>query len=600
MNRPLLASRPDFFAILAAVGNRAQQQFLALIAVGFLGLTLPCVVTAQSDPETSDPQLVDLAGEFYSWLSVNQPASPFAAIRTARPLGWEPDWSQTALQQRKIEYIQFQSRLKALNTSGYETGDLVDLALLGAAMERVHWQFEVLASPRRDPGFFLDQSLGSLYELLIESPQPDQAAMEELVRRLLRFPSLINTAKLMLDRTVPTLSDSAIARIGDEDTKISELEESLRPFVPRELESDFALGLRAAGQSLKSYKDWLIVSQPRFTESHAVGEQRLRWYLGHVAMIPRSPDSILVETELALARVGAELALGRQRHAQSLEVARLESVDRLVQISEISQGEIANYLMTAGLVTVGEGTPEFQLAPLPATLVPIANMGDPLDFAADVGNPGWRYLSSDKDEGKFLENAAWTEPRLLFTWDGTPGRHSQFWSASTHSRQLRHRATGATLSNGLALYFHEQLTQAGLYSFKPASHQLALQFLALKAALAQADIRLARDEWNVEVAVEFLVVTAGLPTNAALSSVQELVAYPGAAGAEFAAYGQAVRYLSDASRKLGDDFSLPVFNDRLLQNAHVPVALQRWEFLGQDDEFEQLVEQRGRPATVPQ
>lgn len=573
---------------------------MAFIAVGFLGLTLPCAVTAQSDSESSNPQLVDLAGEFYSWLSVNQPASPFAAVRPSRPVGWEPDWSQTALQQRKIEYIQFQGRLKALNAYGYDAGDRVDLALLGATMERVHWQIEVLANLRRDPGFYLDQSLGSLYELLIESPEPDEAAMEELVRRLLRFPSLINTAKLMLDRTVPTLADAAIARIGDVDSRIGYLEESLTPFLSEGLEDDFALGIRAARQSMMSFKDWLRVSHPRFTESPAIGEQRLRWYLGHVAMIPRSPDSILVETELTLARVGAQLALGRQRYAQSLKAARLESMDRLVQMSEISQVEIANYLVTAGVATVGEDAPEFQLAALPSTLIPISNMGEPLDFSVNDASPSRRYLSSDEDESGFLEYAAWTEPRLLFTWDGTPGRNEQYWRASRHPRSLRRRATGATLSNGLALYFHEQLTQAGLYSFKPASHQLALQFLALKAALAQADIRLARDEWNVEEAVEFLTVSAGLPSTAALSSAQELVAHPGAASAEFAAYGQTVRYLSDASRILGDDFSLPEFNDRLLRNAHVPVALQRLEFLGEGDELDQLMEQRGRPATVPE
>lgn len=580
------------------MGVRSNKLILALMAAGTLCLAIPHQASAQPG-DSPDPQLMALAGEFYAWQSANQPSGPFALVRVDRPPDWQPDWSRAALQLRKSEFLAFQARQKSLNMQLTPTADLIDAALLGSSMARVYWELELLARHRRDPGFALDQSLGSIFELLIQNPEPKEEQLAELIVRLKRFPAIINAAKLGLDATVPALADATISKIGDVDTKIDDLEQALVSYVPEELEEEFTVGFRAARQSLFSYKDWLTLSRERFNASVAIGAPKLHWYLGHVALVSRSPDSIIVETELALAQTGAQLALDRQRFSEVPEETRLERLDRLLLMFEISRSELDTYLGTAGLISNPEESAGLEYSALPPGLEPIANMGELTSFKFK-GGTGNRYLHEPGNSDNYLENVMWVEPRLLLAWENKPGFATQGSRAMVNPRPIRRRATDVAMSKGVSLYFHEQFLKAGLYAFKPVSHQLAVNFLAYRAALAQADIRIARGEWSFEQAVEFLHTNANREQSAAVTDVQGLIANPGIAAASFAVFGQIVRFLADESRLRGDEFSLKAFNDRLLLNAHVPVALQRWEHLELEDELDKLLEQRGRPATVPQ
>ncbi len=545
----------------------------------------------------SSPALVALSQEFRTWLQRNGPVEPFASNRLRRPPDWQPDWSQSAIQARKSDYLRFQARLDALAPETMETPDRVDAALLGAAMERVHWQLEVLDRPSRDPGFYLDQALGSLFDILLETPQPTELQLEEIIRRLHRFPALVNSAKLNLDAVAPELARATARRIGDVDTLTDAFGAALGPMVPANMNGDFEVGLRAMRQSLASYQDWLRVSESRFTHAPSIGAQKYRWYLGHVALAPQPPETLAAEAELALAGIGARLAVSQHRSREQPAQAPFDQSGRLVQMADISRSEIATFLQTSGLVSPDSDRAGLELAPMPAPLAPMAFVGEALNFRRDGAT---RYLHATREQAGLVESMAWVEPRLLLTWDGTPGRWAQQLAASAHPRELRRHAVSPALSNGLALYFNEQIRDAGLYTFSPASAEMALEINRVGAALALADLHLALDGWNAGQVQTFLAERGGLSEARAQAAYENLVAYPGLAGASFAAYSRLLRFLADASLEAGEAFSLTEFNDRLLLNAHVPVTLQRWETLGSERLLEDLETQRGKQATVPE
>jgi len=49
---------------------------------------------------------------------------------------------------------------------------------------------------------------------------------------------------------------------------------------------------------------------------------------------------------------------------------------------------------------------------------------------------------------------------------------------------------------------------------------------------------------------------------------------------------QILNFLADARRQQGDKFSLRNFHDFLWLNGNLPIALQRWEYLGLRDSLE--------------
>ena len=62
---------------------------------------------------------------------------------------------------------------------------------------------------------------------------------------------------------------------------------------------------------------------------------------------------------------------------------------------------------------------------------------------------------------------------------------------------------------------------------------------------------------------------------------------------------QILRFLADARLDQGNDFSLRRFHDFLMKNGNVPIALQRWEYLGRKDAVHRLDALGGQQATVP-
>ncbi|HZM28277.1 MAG TPA: DUF885 family protein, partial [Gemmatimonadales bacterium] len=58
---------------------------------------------------------------------------------------------------------------------------------------------------------------------------------------------------------------------------------------------------------------------------------------------------------------------------------------------------------------------------------------------------------------------------------------------------------------------------------------------------------------------------------------------------------QILAFLTDARQHLGDRFSLRSFHDFLWKNGNVPIALQRWEMLGLDDEV-RILDKAGERA----
>ena len=49
---------------------------------------------------------------------------------------------------------------------------------------------------------------------------------------------------------------------------------------------------------------------------------------------------------------------------------------------------------------------------------------------------------------------------------------------------------------------------------------------------------------------------------------------------------QIMRFLAEARRQQGEKFDLQAFHDFLWMNGNVPIALQRWEYLGLKDDLE--------------
>jgi len=144
------------------------------------------------------------------------------------------------------------------------------------------------------------------------------------------------------------------------------------------------------------------------------------------------------------------------------------------------------------------------------------------------------------------------------------------------------------------------LLQAGLFDFSPRSREIIYSYARLRALRVEVDIRLATGDFSIEQAADYLARTVPMDRETALEEAVFFAFNPGQAISYQVGKLQILGFLADAKLDRGEAFSLREFHDFLMRNGNVPIALQRWEYLGRKDALHRLDALGGSPATVPQ
>src|SRR5947209_17438223 len=133
-------------------------------------------------------ELDALAEEFWSWRAVQQPRTRDDIPRIGRPAGWLPDFSAGAVARYRGDLAGFEQRLARI-APGPDRAAAVDHRLVRSALARVRWELDVLRIWQRQPGFYVDQTLGCVFDLL--TPLDVDATRLADVRRLLSATSAV-------------------------------------------------------------------------------------------------------------------------------------------------------------------------------------------------------------------------------------------------------------------------------------------------------------------------------------------------------------------------------------------------------------------------
>ena len=91
--------------------------------------------------------------------------------RMDRPADWTPDWSAQSVAQQKEALASFEKRWKEMDAGRWAIPRQVDYRLIGSALSRAGWELYVTRNWQRNPAFYVDQSLGAVYERLLQPPR---------------------------------------------------------------------------------------------------------------------------------------------------------------------------------------------------------------------------------------------------------------------------------------------------------------------------------------------------------------------------------------------------------------------------------------------
>ena len=569
------------------------------ILVAFVALAVPA--SARAAGAESYEHFSTLSRSFFEWRRAQQPVAGDDIPRVERPHGWVPDWSPEAIEGYREDYARYLAAIDGIDTTEWTVPQQVDARLLRAAVQRVRWELDVLRSPHRNPLFYVQQTLGSLFELLILSSPMDADRAENLVLRLEHIPETLKHARENLTEAVRPFADATIASLEDIDLRLEAVEKGLETIIPSDFKRRLHTSVSKAIRALERYRRWLDSERDTMRLSFAIGPDSYAWFLGNVALLPFTPNEILAHGRMDWNRVVAWDVLEQNRNRQLTELPLFEDMARQILVSEMKEKEIRAFLESQDLMTVPGWLQHYLSRPMPDYLAPLSFLGvtDDLTSETRLDENAYRYITAPSPDLHYFQLSAARDPRPLIIHEGVPGHYLQLALSWASPNPVRRRYIDSSVNEGIAFYVEEMLLQAGLFDFSPKSREIIYSYARLRALRVEVDIRLAVGDFTIAEAGEYLARTVPMDRETAVEEAVFFAFNPGQAITYQVGKLQILRFLADAKLDRGDDFSLRDFHDFLMVNGNVPIALQRWEYLGRKDSVYRLDALGGKPVTVP-
>ena len=329
----------------------------------------------------------------------------------------------------------------------------------------------------------------------------------------------------------------------------------------------------------------------------AVGREAYARFLRDVALVPFTPDELLAMGRQEWERAVAFEALEQGRNRALPQMPVFPTARAQVEASATHEQGIRDFLASEGLLTVPAWTQHYLNLPLPPYLAPLAFLGvtDDLTGPTRLAENGYSYIRQPSMTLPYFYLSTARDPRPIIVHEGVPGHYLQLALAWAHENPIRRQYYDSGANEGIGFYAEEMMLQAGLWRDSPRSREIIYNFMRLRALRVEVDVRLATGTFTIAQAADYLEKTVPMDHETALEEAASFAAGPGQGITYQIGKLQIVRMLADAKRAQGPAFSLRAFHDFVWKNGNLPLALVRWEMLGDKGD----VESPGRDTLTP-
>lgn len=534
--------------------------------------------------------LDDLARDFWTWRATEQPLSGDDVNRIERPTGWIPDWSPAAVERYRKQLEQFDAAWKKLDLSASPVARQVDYRLMGSALARVRWELDFTKSWQRNPGFYLDQTVGAYFSLLLPPPPFDAERTRQIVATLNSIPATIENGKKNLMDPAAPFARLALAGLTDIRPRLLKSVHELKPLLSGPTAGEIDDAAERAIKALESFRDWLNGRLPSMSTKTAVGRDSYIFFLKNVALIPFTPEQLLSMGHQEWARSVASQTYEERRHHDVPEMKAFKDEGEQIAAEEKDELAIRKYLESRELLTAPGWVQHYRYEPTPAYLSALGGPGEADDFTGPsrLKENSTRYIVPPPQEVGYFASTMTKDPRPLIVHEGVPGHYFQLAVGWANPDTIRRHYYDSVANEGLGFYAEEMMMNAGLFDDSPHSREIIWNFMRLRALRVEVDVKLALGEFTMDQAADYLKSTVPMDSETAHAEAAMFASIPGQAISYQIGKLLIYDFLASAQQQKGDAFNLRGFHDFLWQNGNVPITLQRWEYLGLKDQVDAI------------
>ena len=563
--------------------------------ISLLGLLLltPSVLGQPTPPST--PQtgaLQRLSAEFWDWRSSEQPFSFDDIPRLDRPAGWAADWSPSTIAKRREELSLFENRWKALGADVHDRSraETVDYLLVGSAIARARWELDYVRGWQRNPWFYLDQTLASVFVSLTPPPPFDEARSAEIVRRLQAIPQIIADGEANLRDPAGPLARLSIHQLDDIRPRLEEMARELKPLLTPGSAARLDAAVQNAIRALEGYRGWLEQRLPGMSSNVAVGRDNYIFFLKHVALIPYPPEQLLSMGRQEWERAVAFEAYEKERNAKLPQLPLAKDQAAQMAREQRQEQEIRDFLEAKNILTVPAWVKHYRNLPFPAYLAPLAAFGvaDDLTGPSRLNQDATSYIKTPSPDRGYFDLSTARDPRGIIVHEGVPGHYFQKVMSWTNEDPIRRHYYDSSANEGIGFYAEEMMLQAGLFEDSPRTREIIYNFMRFRALRVEVEVKLSTGEFTIEQAADYFMKTVPLDRATAMEDATFYASVPGVGISYQTGKLQIMKLLAEARLAQGDKFNLREFHDFVWKNGNVPIALLRYEYLGKTDEIEAL------------
>jgi uncharacterized protein (DUF885 family) len=529
---------------------------------------------------TATESLNNLANDFWAWRAKYAPFTGDDVNRIERPGGIR-DWSRARIDRQRKDLAEFETRWKKLDPTSWPITQQVDYRLIGSALARVRWELDINPRWKRDPNFYVAQTLTAVVEALTVPGPYDASQSREILTRIENIPSILQQGVQNLDKPPAPFATVAIQALENIRPRLHQMAPALvKSTTLKEQELNSATD--RAADALERFRERLREMLPSLPNVTAIGRDAYSFFLKNVALMPYSPEDLLAMGKQEWNRAVAFEAFEKNRNKDVPPLKAADNIDNWIKEAAENELQIRKFLEERDILAVPSWVQHYTLRPMPEYLRALQGFGEMDDFtsASRLKENCIRYVTEPSGNLGYFWRATVEDPGPITVHEGIPGHYFQLCLAWKHEDPIRRHYYDSGANEGIGFYAEEMMLQAGLFDDSPHTREIIYNFMRLRALRVEVDVRLALGEFDLDQAAKYLHEKVPMDEDTARQEAIAFATGPGQAITYQIGKLQILKFLADARLQQGDKFNLRTFHNFVWKNGNVPIALQQWEYLG--------------------
>jgi len=345
-----------------------------------------------------------------------------------------------------------------------------DWRLIGSALARVEWELHRYPLWRLNPRFYVNASLGPVFESLLRPPPFDDVRVAELVTLLQAIPRILADAEQNITSDACLeFAELTVAQLADAGEQLVESMRAVSQLATSAgADKLVALALNAAG-ALDGYRRWVSEASSGFQPYRPLPREQHDYYAQQVSLSIYDPDQwsylAQIEEERALWLELLELQGARRTAMPPLpDDASAQSTREAVD-----ERAVRAYYESNGLLSQPARLRHYINAPMPDYLSPLRWLAVS-HYTGHPDRPGDDAINYMREPASLLSLIPWGKALDSRTGIAHEGVHAQQLAmAWAHPNPVRRHYYDSECVEGIAYYNEELMLRVGLFLDAPYS-----------------------------------------------------------------------------------------------------------------------------------